>query len=122
MCEEEEIVLDLNKIAEEEKLEYLSLGVYKPTPDHNTLAYSLDKKGDEIYTLYFKDLRSGQTLPGSGVLNNLGRSLQWYNDNRTFLYTTLDSQLRPWKVHKHMLSNDPHAIHSEPLFTETDER
>jgi oligopeptidase B len=66
MSDEEEVVLDLNDIAESEKLEYLSLGVYKPSPDHNILAYSLDKKGDEIYTLYFKDLRTKSILPGSG--------------------------------------------------------
>jgi oligopeptidase B len=66
MDEEEQILLDLNKIAEEENLEYLSLGVYKPSPDHNVLAYSFDKKGDEIYTLYFQDLSSKQILPGSG--------------------------------------------------------
>jgi oligopeptidase B len=122
MDEHEQIVLDLNQISEEEKLQYLSLGVYKPTPDHNILAYSLDKKGDEIYTLYFKDLRTGQLLPGSGVLSNLGRSLQWYNDSRTFLYTTLDSTLRPWKVHKHTLSDNTNPCHGEAIFTDPDER
>ncbi|KAL0485489.1 ptrB [Acrasis kona] len=122
MSDQEEVILDLNKISDEENLKYLSLGVVRLTPDQNTMAYSLDKKGDEIYTLYFKDLTTGEQLPGSGKLTNMGRSLQFFNDGRTFLYTTLDSQLRPYKVHKLVMTKDFDPVHPEPLFVEEDER
>ena len=41
----EEILLDLNVLAV--GYDYLGLGIYKVSPDHNVLAYSLDTNGSE---------------------------------------------------------------------------
>src|SRR5207253_5979302 len=53
----EEIVLDCNELAKGHKS--FSLGIYDVNPQHDVLAYATDTDGAEIYTLYFKDLKTG---------------------------------------------------------------
>jgi oligopeptidase B len=81
----EEILLDLNKLAEGRK--FLGLGAYVVSDDGNLLAYSTDTTGYRQYTLQVKDLRTGQTLPES--IERVG-SVVWATDNKTVFYTTED--------------------------------
>jgi oligopeptidase B len=57
---QEQLLLDPNALANGG---FLSLGAFNISPDHRLLAYSLDTSGDEIYTLYVKDLASGSVTP-----------------------------------------------------------
>ena len=57
----EEILLDQNVLAEGQS--YFPLGVFKVSPNHQLLAYSVDTAGSEIYTIFFKDLSTGALLP-----------------------------------------------------------
>ena len=59
----EEILLDLNALAEGHK--FLGLGSYVVSDDGNWLAYSTDTTGYRQYTLHVKDLRGGKTLAES---------------------------------------------------------
>jgi oligopeptidase B len=56
----EEVLLDLNKLAEGHS--YLGLGGFRVSDDGNLLAYSTDTTGYRQYTLHVKDLRTGKTL------------------------------------------------------------
>ena len=56
----EEVLLDLNKLAEGKK--FLGLGAYSVSDDGALLAYSTDTTGYRQFTLHVKDLRTGQTL------------------------------------------------------------
>jgi oligopeptidase B len=82
----EEILLDLNKLAEGQK--YLGLGAYSVSNDGNWLAYSTDTTGYRQFNLHVKDLRSGQTL-GENI-ERVG-SIVWASDNKTVFYTTEDA-------------------------------
>lgn len=112
---EEEILLDQNALAEGH--EYLELGVYKISPNHQLLAYSTDTTGGESYTLYVKDLNTGQLL--ADQIPNTYYSVEWANDNQTLFYTTLDAAKRPYKLHRHQLGSDPAA--DALIYHETDE-
>ena len=57
----EQVMLDEN--IEAEGHDYFALGASSVSPDGNLLAYSVDVKGDERYTLQFKDLRTGELYP-----------------------------------------------------------
>src|SRR5258705_2692695 len=57
----EEIVLDQNELAKDQK--FMSVGASVPSDDGNLLAYSTDNTGYRQYTLQIKDLRSGQLFP-----------------------------------------------------------
>ena len=112
---EEEVLLDQNVLAEGH--EYLEIGVYKISPNHQLLAYSTDTTGGESYTLRIKDLNTGQLLEDH-ILNTY-YSVEWANDNQTLFYTTLDAAKRPYKLYRHQLGSDPAA---DPLiYHETDE-
>jgi oligopeptidase B len=96
---EEVILLDLN--AEAEGYDYLSLGVYEVSPDHTLLAYSLDTNGSEKYTVFIKNLRTGERLLDQ--IPNTSYSLEWANDNHSIFYTTHDEAKRPYKLYRHQL-------------------
>lgn len=111
----EEILLDQNALSEGH--EYLEVGVYKISPNHQLLAYSTDTTGGESYTLYIKDLTAGQLL--GDQIPNTYYSVEWASDNQTLFYTTLDAAKRPYKLYRHQLGSDPAA---DPLiYHEIDE-
>ena len=113
---DEEILLDLNRLAESRS--YLRLGVLEVSPDHRLLAYSLDEDGSETFTLHLLDLETGELL--TDVLHNTARSLVWTNDNRGFYYSILDQQRRPFAARFHRLGT---AVEDdEEIYREDDER
>jgi oligopeptidase B len=99
----EEILLDLNAIAGE----YLALGEYAPSYDGRYLAYALNETGGIEYTLYVKDLASGETLPER--LPSDGYGFAWAADNRTLFYTRQDETLRSADLLRHEIGSDPAA-------------
>jgi len=112
---EEEILLDLNALADGKK--FLKIGVFKVSPDHKWLAYSLDEEGDELFTVHFKNLETGEVHPDR--IPNTTYDGEWANDNETFFYTTMDAAKRPYQLHRHRLGT---AISEDPLlFQEDDE-
>ena len=112
----EEILLDANRAAE--GFAYFQLGVFVPSPDHTLLAYSIDTAGDEDFTIFFKDLRTGERLPDR--IRNTYYSLEWAADNRTVFYNVLDETRRPYKVFRHTLGTD--TSNDVEVYHETDER
>ena len=115
MDAEEQVLVDLNRIIEEEKLKYLLMGVYKISPDHRLLAYSLDRDGNENFTIHFKDLETGEHLPDR--IGGAAYSAEWGNDCRTLYYSTQDEAKRSDKLHRHFLgspqSEDELLYHEE---------
>ena len=96
---EEEVLLDQNTLARGH--DYFEIGVFEISPDHRLLAYSIDSTGSETYTLYVKDLNSGELLRDE--IQNTYYSMEWANDNKTIFYTTLDDATRPYKLYRHIL-------------------
>jgi oligopeptidase B len=107
----EEILLDSNVLAEGQK--YFRLGNFAVSPDHRLLAYSTDVEGDETYTIYVKNLETGELLPDR--IANTYYTLEWANDNRTFFYTVLDQMKRPHRAYRHELGDAPDSlVYEEP--------
>lgn len=102
----EEILLDANALAEGQK--YFRIGNFAVSPNHRLLAYSSDLEGDEGYTIFVKDLESGELLPDR--IANTYYTLEWANDNRTFFYTVLDKARRPYQVFRHALDGGADAL------------
>lgn len=99
----EEVLLDQNELALEHK--FLSLGVFKVSPNHQLLAYSVDTTGDERYTLFFLDLTTRQLYPES--IAETSPAFTWGNDSQTVFYTVVDPTNRPFKLFRHTLGNTP---------------
>ncbi|MGV0789706.1 S9 family peptidase [Mycolicibacterium sp. XJ2] len=111
----EQILLDEN--VEAEGHEFFSLGAASVSLDGNILAYSVDLKGDERYTLRFKDLRTGELY--EDTIAGIGPGATWAADNRTLYYSTLDEAWRPDTIWRHRLGSGQPA---QKVYNEPDER
>ena len=94
----EQLLLDLNLLAGDG---FLQLGDFAVSPDHQWLAYSLDRQGNEEYRLYLKHLASGNIseLP----LDRADGSLVWANDSTTLFAISMDESSRPatlWRMQR----------------------
>lgn len=111
----EQVLLDEN--VEAEGHEFFSLGAASVSVDGNILAYSVDVKGDERYTLRFKDLRTGESFDDEIV--GIGAGATWAADNQTVYYVTVDDAWRPDTVWRHRLGA---GLPAERVYYEADER
>ncbi|HXF48211.1 MAG TPA: S9 family peptidase [Verrucomicrobiae bacterium] len=99
----EEVILDVNELAA--GFSYMKIGAHVESPNHRYLAFSTDTAGSEKFTLQVKDLTTGQLLPDQ--ISEIYYSVEWGNDNKTLFYTTLDAAMRPYKLFRHILGDDP---------------
>lgn len=111
----EQVLLDEN--VEAEGHDFFTLGAASVSLDANLLAYSVDVKGDERYTLRFKDLRTGEVYPDE--IADIGAGATWAADHRTVYYSTVDEAWRPDTVWRYRLGSDGR---SERVYHEPDER
>ncbi len=109
----ESVLLDGN--AEAAAAKYWDLGGSEHSPDHRLLAYSVDDKGSELYTLRFRDLKSGKDL--DDVIPNTRGDVVWASDSRTVFYVRLDDNHRPLFVYRHVLGTP--VADDELVFEET---
>ena len=98
----EEILLDVNQLAEGHS--FYDIASLQVSEDNRILAFSADTVSRRIYTIYFKDLVTGQLFPD--VIKNTSGNLTWANDNLTLFYSTKDESLRSDKIWKHRLGED----------------
>ena len=107
-AEREQLLLDLNQLAGND---FLQLGDFAISPDHQWLAYSLDRQGNEEYQLYLKHLASGNIsqLP----LDQADGSLVWANDSITLFAISMDEASRPSTLWRMQCGAAPVRIYHE---------
>lgn len=111
----EEIILDGNQLAEGHA--FFDIGEVSLSEDDRLLAYSVDTVSRRIYTVFVKDLESGQ-LVGDPIENTSG-NLVWASDNQTLFYGVKDETLRPCKIMRHRLGTK--AAEDVEVYNESDE-
>jgi len=112
----EQVLLDGNELAEGHG--FFSLGAFDVSPDGKLLAYSTDFAGNERFTLRFKDLESGETLPDEVPETSYGTA--WSRDGSVLFYLTVDEAWRPYRVHRHAVGTP--AAEDVLVYEEADER
>jgi oligopeptidase B len=108
----EEVTLDLNVLAEGHP--FLALGAYAVSDDGERLAYSLDVTGFREYTLYVKDLRSGELLAERIAKVS---SAAWAADPDVLFYAIEDQAKRPHRLYRHRLG----AMADDLVYEEPDQ-
>ena len=106
---EEEIVLDVNTLSDSSnEEEYLNVTEQRVSADHKLLAYLENRDGTDRYTLYIKNLETGELLKDTIPNVYLFSSIEWSKDGKYIFYVTLDDMQRPDKLWRHELgtSND----------------
>lgn len=96
---DEFIFFDMNQYAE--GYDFFSLGALAVSPNHRYLAYSTDVSGDEVYTLYIKEIETGRVF--EETITGTGSSVEWAMDDQTLFYSVLDDTKRPYKIMRHSL-------------------
>ena len=101
---EEEVMLDGNELAE--GYDYFAVGGMSVSPDNNWLAYGIDTLSRRFYTIYFKNLSTGNIL--EQVVPNTTGNIAWANDNKTVFYTLKNKiTLLSEKIYRHKIGSDP---------------
>ena len=112
----EEILLDENVLAKGH--DYFAVGGMDVSPDNQRMSYGVDLVSRRIYTIYFKNLVTGDVLKET-IPNSTG-SVAWANDNKTVFYTSKNEvTLLPEKIWRHKVGTD--SAKDELVYEEKDE-
>ena len=112
----EEILLDENVLAKGH--DYFAVGGLDVSPDNQWMSYGVDLVSRRIYTIYFKNLVTGDVLKQT-IPNSTG-SVAWANDNKTVFYTSKNEvTLLPEKIWRHKVGTD--SAKDELVYEEKDE-
>ena len=97
--------------------EYFGLGSVSTSHCDDLMAYSLDLKGSEYYTIYLRDLRTGKNK--QDVIENTSGGITWSLDSKSFFYSKLDKFHRPRQIYKHIIGHP--VKEDELIFEEKDD-
>lgn len=99
----EEVLIDQNQLAEGEN--YCAIGKLGICSNNEIMAYSTDFVSRRIYTIRFKNLKTGEVL--NETIPNTSGGFAWALDGKTIFYTQKDeTTLRSYKVLKHVLGTN----------------
>ncbi|RZF58548.1 S9 family peptidase [Sphingobacterium corticibacterium] len=79
----EEILLDVDDMAE--GYAYYAASGFSISPDNKLLAFGVDTVSRREYTIYVKNLETGELLPDK--IDRTSGGTTWANDNKTLFYT-----------------------------------
>ncbi len=92
----EQVLIDVDAMAQG-KTFYRVISA-EHSPDHALYAYAVDEQGSEIYTVYVKDLASGETLVGP--VTNCTGDFCWSPDAQHLFWIFRDDNGRPAKIYR----------------------
>ncbi len=96
----EEIMLDVPKMAE--GYSYYAVGGRSVSPNNELMVYGVDTVSRRQYTLYVKNLATGEIYPDEIPATTGGAT--WANDNKTLFYSKQDPvTLRSSLIYSHVL-------------------
>ncbi len=101
---------------EKEKLnvEYFGVGDLEVSHNDKFLAYSLDVKGSEYYTIYIRDIVSNKII--TKKITDTSGSITFSLDDKFIFYSKLDENHRARKIYRHEIGN--YKDHDELIFEE----
>jgi len=97
--------------------EYFGIGSISVSHSDEYMAFSLDLKGSEYFTIYLRNLNSKKEE--NDKIENTSGSILWSLDNKSFFYSKLDKFHRPRQIFKHYLGSPVEK--DELIFEEKDE-
>jgi len=104
---------------EKEKLntEYFGLGDLEVSFNDKYLAYSLDLKGSEYYTIHVRDIETNKLI--TEKIQETSGSITFSLDDKYIFYSKLDEHHRPRKIFRHRLGSS--VLDDELIFEEKSE-
>lgn len=109
---DEKMLLDGDKEAEGKS--YFRLASASHSPDHNLLAWAVDEKGSEFFTMRLRDLTNGKDL--DDLVEDTAGGGVWSKDSKQLFYAKLDENHRPSTLLSHIVGDngsDDRVIYEE---------
>lgn len=94
---------------------FCDIGDITVSDDHTLLAWSEDRSGDEFYTLFVKNIASGEVL---AKVEDTAAAVMFNKDNNKIVYMTYDDAHRPHQVWAYDIPTSQSTL----LIQEDDER
>jgi oligopeptidase B len=88
-------------------LPFFQLAAAEHSPDHQLLAYAVDDKGSEYYTIKVRDLNTGADR--ADAVPDSGGNVVWHPDCQSFFYNQIDDNHRSLKILQHRLGEPASA-------------
>ena len=88
-----------DKEKEKLKTEYFGVGDLEVSHNDKYLAYSLDLKGSEYFTIHVRDIKTNEII--TDKIENTSGSILFSLDDRFIFYSKLDENHRPKKIFRH---------------------
>lgn len=110
---DEEVVLDVNKLARRTK--YFNLEMHRVSPDHRYVAYLIDTRGSERNSLFVMDIATGKLV--EPPIENVA-TVEWANDSKTVFYAKKNKLFMTDSVYRHVV--DMSSKKDELVYREKD--
>ncbi|NTS77117.1 S9 family peptidase [Catenovulum sp. SM1970] len=110
----EHVILD--EAVEAKSYEFYKVADISVSPNNQYLAWSVDTNGSERFTIYIKDLKTGELL--KDTITQTSGDIIWANDSKTLLYVIVSEEWRPFEAKAHVLGTDNTA--DKTLYKESD--
>jgi len=97
--------------------EYFGIGDLEVSHNDAMLAYSLDLKGSEYFTIYVRRISDNKII--SEEIKETSGSVTWSLDSKYIFYSKLDKHHRPRRIYRHKIGT--HAKKDKLIYEEKDE-
>ena len=97
---------------------FFSTGDIEVSNNDELLAYSIDEKGSEYFTIYVRNINDNKIV--EEPIEETSGGITWSYDDRSFFYSKLDKLHRPRQVFQHILGTSPKD--DRLIYEEKDER
>ena len=97
--------------------EYFGIGDLEVSDNEEMLAYSLDLKGSEYFTIHVRRISDNKII--SEEIKETSGSITWSLDDKYIFYSKLDKYHRPKKIYRHKIGSSPKD--DRLIFEEKDE-
>ena len=85
-------------------LPYFAFGQVAQSPDQTKVAYTVDDKGSEFYTLRIRDIATGED--SQTVIENTYGAFEWSADSNAIYWISRNDNNRPEKVFRRVLGSE----------------
>ena len=87
--------------AEAEGHDYFRLAATSVSDDHRMMAWAVDTKGSEFFTIRVRDLATGAET--DDLIERSAAAIAWAPDGQSFFYSWQDDNHRPCRIYQHFL-------------------
>ena len=84
---------------------FFNVGSVSHSPNHELIAYSVDRVGSEYFDIRIRNIETGEEY--AETIGSTNGGITWAADSNSFYYVENDDNQRPKRVKHHVLGTDP---------------